>query len=183
LRVFVGEGKSVACEFDGGGDDFVEGELAVLFFGIDEAGNGAGDADGAVSDNARIFVGVGENVALGVEIHIFGGSGGSLFAKVDEVSFAVGEAEEHEAAAAEISGLGMNDGEGETGGHGGVNGVAAGVEHLDSGTRGKFVDAGDERVRSVSGAQGSRGRCDGQQNNRNKNCENTTLDAHELGEI
>jgi hypothetical protein len=69
------------------------------------------------------------------------------------VNFAVGAAEKKEAASAEISSLGMDDGEREASGHGSVDGVATGAQHLDAGARGEFVDAGDDGVRSVRGAQ------------------------------
>ena len=47
----------------------------------------------------------------------------------------------------------MDDGEREAGGDGGIDGVATGAQHLDAGARGKFVDADDDGVRSVRGAQ------------------------------
>src|SRR5208283_6026803 len=107
----------------------------------DEAGHGAGDADGFVSDDAGVFAGVWDDVALGVEIHFFGGSGRRFFAEVDEVSFPGGAAEKKKAASAQISGLGMDDGEREAGGDGGIDSVATGAQHLDAGARGELVDA------------------------------------------
>jgi hypothetical protein len=74
--------------------------------------------------------------------------------------FCRGIAEKHEAASAEISGLGMDDGEGEAGGHGGIHGVASGLQHLDAGAGGELVDAGDDGVGSVRRAQ-RRGRRSG----------------------
>ena len=130
-----------------------------MFFRVDEACDGAGDANGFVSDDAGIFAGLRDDVALGVEIHVCGGSGGRFFAEVDEVSFPGGVAEKKEAASAEISGLGMDDGEREAGGDGGIDSVAAGAQHLDAGARGEFVDAGDDGVPGVRRAQ-RRGRCD-----------------------
>jgi hypothetical protein len=49
--VFVGEGKAFAGELDGGRDYSVERELALFLFGVNQAGHGAGDADGFVSDD------------------------------------------------------------------------------------------------------------------------------------
>ena len=69
------------------------------------------------------------------------------------MSFARGVAEKEEATAAQISGLGMDDGERESSSYGGVDRVAAGVQHLDTGARGEFVDAGDHGVGGMRGAQ------------------------------
>ena len=153
-----------------------------MLFRVDEAGHGTGDADGFVSDDARVFAGLWEDVALGVEIHVCGGGGGRFFAEVDEVSFSGGVAEKKEAASAEISGLGMDNGKREAGGDGGIDSVAAGAQHLDAGARGEFVDAGDDGVRSVRGAQ-RRGR-DGRRRVERTGAEDqeTTLNAHGLGE-
>ena len=153
LRVFVGEREAIASEFDGGRHYFFDRQFAILFFGVDEASDRAGDADGSVSDDARFFAGFGEDVALGIEIHVFGGGGGRFFAEVDEVSFAVGVAQEQKSASAKVSGLGMDDGEREAGGDGGIDGVASRAQHLDSGARGELVNAGDDGMRRVGGAQ------------------------------
>ena len=55
----------------------------------------------------------------------FCGGQRSFFAEVDEGGVAVVGAQQQEAAAAEVAGDGMHDGEGEAGGDGGVDGVAA----------------------------------------------------------
>ncbi len=95
---------------------------------VGEAGDGAGDSAGLVADEGH----AGDDVALGVEVHVAAGGGGGLFAVVEEVGFAVLVADEHEAAAADVAGRGIDDGEGEANGDGGVDGVAALLEDLDS---------------------------------------------------
>ena len=60
-----------------------------------------------------------------VEVHVGSGFGGRLLAIVEEVHLAIGAAKEQESAAAEIAGLGKNDRQRETHGHGGVHGIAA----------------------------------------------------------
>ena len=55
-------------------------------------------------------------------------------------------ADEHEAAAADVSGCGIDDGKGETDGYGCVNGVAAGFEDFDAGIGGVVLDGDDHRV-------------------------------------
>jgi hypothetical protein len=47
----------------------------------------------------------------------------------------------------------MDYGEGEAGGDGGIHGIATGAQHLDASARGKLMNAGDDGVRSVRGAQ------------------------------
>jgi hypothetical protein len=69
------------------------------------------------------------------------------------MSFTIGAAEEHEPAAAEISGLRMDNRQRESSSHSGINRIASSVEHLYSGARGQFVNAGDDGVRRVSWAQ------------------------------
>jgi hypothetical protein len=54
----------------------------------------------------------------------------------------------------------MDDGEGEAGGHGGIHGVASGLQHFDAGAGGELVDAGDDGVGSMRRAQ-RRGRRSG----------------------
>ena len=58
-RIFVGEREAVAGEFDGGRNYFFEGELAVFFFGVDQARYGAGNAYRAIADDAGILVAFG----------------------------------------------------------------------------------------------------------------------------
>ena len=61
-------------------------------------------------------------------------------------------ADEHEASAADVSGLGKDDGEGESYRDGCVDCIAAGFEDFDSGVGGVVVDADDH------GVLGGRGR-------------------------
>ena len=76
-----------------------------------------------------------------VEVHVGGGGGGGLLAVVDEVGVAGVHADEHEAAAAEVAGLGKDDGEGEPDGDGRVDRIAAGLQDFDAGVGGVVVDA------------------------------------------
>ena len=69
------------------------------------------------------------------------GFGGRLFTEIDEGGAAVGHADEHETAAADVSGGRMRDSQREADGHSGVHGVAAGFQHSDA-------DVGGERFLS-----------------------------------
>ena len=69
--------------------------------------------------------------------------------------------DEHEAAAADVAGLRVDDGEGEADGHGCVDGVAALLEDLDAGVGGVVVDGDDHGVAGASGGEaGLLGRSD-----------------------
>ena len=148
--LFGGEDEALGGEVDGGGHVLGEGKFAEVFLGVDEAGDGAGDAGGLVADGGE----VGDDVLLGVEVHVPGGGGGGFFAVVEEVGFAGGAADEHEAAAAEVAGGGVDDGEGEADGDGGVDGVAAGFEDGEAGVGGVVVDGDDHGVGGAGGEVG-----------------------------
>ena len=138
----VGEGVAFGGELDGGGHVLGEGEFAVVFLRVGEAGDGAGDSAGLVADEGH----AGDDVALGVEVHVAGGGGGGFFAVVEEVGLAGVVADEHEAAAADVSCGGVDDGEGEADGYGGVDGVAALLEDFDAGVGGVVLDGDDHGV-------------------------------------
>ena len=139
---FGGEGVAVGGEFDGGGHVLREGEFAVVPLRVGEAGYRAGDSAGLVADERH----AGDNVALGVEVHVAGGCGGSFFAVVEEVGFAVVIADEHEASAAEVACKRIDDGESEADGYGCVDGVAALLEDFDAGVGGVVLDGDDHGV-------------------------------------
>ena len=105
-------------------------ELAEFVLSVRQAGNRSGHADRFVSGNACVF----NHVALSVEIHIRRRSSGRLLAVVNEVSFAIRRADEHETAASEISSLRMYNGQGESGGDGCIYRVPACLHHFHSRT-------------------------------------------------
>jgi hypothetical protein len=76
-----------------------------------------------------------------------GGGERGLLAVVDEDVFAGVLVDEHESAAAKIAGEGVHHGESETDGDRGVDGVAAGLENLDTGVGGEVVHGDDHGVR------------------------------------
>ena len=70
-------------------------------------------------------------------------------------------ADEHEASAADVASLGIDDGEGEAYGYGCVDGVAALLEDGDAGVGGVVVDGDDHRVLGADGFVGLGGEGDG----------------------
>ena len=67
-----------------------------------------------------------------VLIHVGRGFRRGLLAIVEEVDFAIGAAEEHEASAADVAGLGIDDLQREADGDGGIDGVAALLHDRDA---------------------------------------------------
>ncbi len=87
---------------------------------------------GTPIDLYPISLAPGMTLPCAVEIHVASRGGGGLLAIVEKVGLAVGHADEHESAAANISGGGMNHGEGESGSDGGVDGVTSGLQDVGS---------------------------------------------------
>ncbi len=145
-----GEGVAFGGEADGGSHVLGEGELAEVLLGVDETGDGAGDSAGLVADGGE----AGDDIFIGVEVHVGGSGGGGLFAVVEEMGLALVVADEHEASATEIAGEGIDDSEGEAYGHGRVDGVAALLEDGYAGVGGVVVDGDDHGVGGAGGFVG-----------------------------
>lgn len=118
-----------------------------MSLGVGEAGYGAGNSAGLVADERH----AGNDVALGVEVHVAGGGGGCLLAVVEEVRLAMLIADEHEAASAEVAGEGVDDGKGEVYGDGCVDGVAALFKDGEAGVGGIVFDGDDHGVGGAGG--------------------------------
>jgi hypothetical protein len=132
----LGGGEAVFGQEAGGFEDFGPFEFAEFLVGEGEAGDGAGDGGSFVA-YALFF---------GVFVHLRVGGGGGHFFVVDGGGAPVGHADEHVAAAAEVAGFGVDDGEGDGHGDGGVDGVAALFHDVDADLAGEFVGAGDHAV-------------------------------------
>ena len=159
LGVFPGKGEAVARKLDCRSHHFFERELAVFFLGVDESGDRAGDANCFVADQTGVF----DHVALGVEIHVLARGRGRLFAKVDEVDFAIRFPQQQKPTSTEIARLRMDHSERKPSGHGGVHCVAASLHDLDSGARCQLVYARDHRMRRVNGTKRGRSQAAGKQ--------------------
>ncbi len=101
----VGNGEAFFGEGESGGYDIGPGTAAVFLGGVFEAADGAGDAGGAIADDAIVG-----GFARRIEVHVARGFFGGAFAEVDEGGAAIGETNEHESAAAEVAGGGMSHG-------------------------------------------------------------------------
>ena len=145
LRLLPGQYEPAARQANRWSHHLRQRQLAVFFFSVDQSRHRARDADRFVA----VFAGAGNHVAVGVEIHVGGGGGRSLLAKIDEMIFAVRGAQQHESSAAEISRLRIDHCEREAGGHRGVHRVAALAHNFHAGFGREFVNAGDDGVRRV----------------------------------
>ena len=112
-------------------DDRLPRQFAELLVGQFHAADGAGDADDTVAVGG---------VAL-LEHRLVRG-GGRGFAVFDDCWLSLGRMDKHEPAAADIAGRRMRDGEGECGGHGGVDRVTAILQNRQPGIgrRGRHGD-------------------------------------------
>ena len=85
-------------------DYALQAELAEVLLSVDESFHRARDADRLVTDGAHL----GDHVPLRILVHVCGCFTGGGLAKVHEVRFAVFLADEHEPAAAKVTGGRMN---------------------------------------------------------------------------
>ena len=121
-----------------------------MFLRVGEAGYRAGDSAGLVADQRH----AGDDVALGVEVHVAAGCGWGFFAVVKKVGFAVAVADEHKSASADVAGRGIDDGKSEAYGYGCVDCVATLLEDFDAGVGGVVLDGDDHGVLGADGLFG-----------------------------
>ena len=134
---------------------------AVFLLGESEAGDGAGDAAGAPAHGGGAGTGF-EDVAIGAEIHVAAGGGGGGLAVVDGDGATVGEVDHHEAAAADVSGERIDDGEGEADGDARVHGVTAFFENFHTGFGREIVNGCDHAMLGLNRrplGESARSRC------------------------
>src|SRR5262249_14367136 len=141
------EGKTFLRQADGGEDDFFPGQLAEALLGQCQAADGAGDADDLVAEFA---------VLLAVHGFVRGGGGGLAVVDDDGVFLAAG-VDDHEAAAADVAGRGVGDGQREGCGDRGIDGVAAFFQDLDAYLGSGRRDRDDEAVTGFDRFFGSGG--------------------------
>jgi hypothetical protein len=80
-----------------------------------------------------------DDVAVLVEVHVGRGGQRRLLAEVEEGLAAVGQLHGHEAAAAQVARGGVHHRQRIAHGHGGVDGVAAALEHVDADLAGQVL--------------------------------------------
>ena len=100
-----------------------------------------------------IRLALGITFPLRIEIHVAGGRFRSFFAEVEKVHLAVGLAQQHETAPANISCLGVNDGQREASSHGGIDGVPALPQDVCADLRSLLVNAHHHGLAGVDWSQ------------------------------
>src|SRR5579864_3396515 len=128
-RLFPTQGVAVACELDRRGHHLLELQSPPLLLGIRHASDRAWNSDGFVTN----FAGALDYVALRILIHVAGRRGWSRLAVVQEMRFAVGHADQHETAPADVSGRRMHYRERESGGNCRIDSVSTCLHDLYSG--------------------------------------------------
>ena len=78
---------------------------------------------------------------LAVEIHIGGRTQGGFFTKVEEVRLTIGQAQHHEAAAAQVACVGVDDRQREAGGDRGIHRISPRLQHLQARVTGVVMNA------------------------------------------
>ena len=146
--------EPVAREFDGRLHQGVPLQPTMTLVRFPKAGDRARHADGAMTGQAEAV----DHLAVLVEVHVARGGGGRDLAIVEERGLAV-HVREHEAAAAQIAGFRVRDGQRERARDGGIDGIAAGLEdagggfgaiavrHRDGGLRGRLTRSLRRRLR------------------------------------
>ena len=128
-------------------DEIRPWQLAVTFVRECETGNGARHGDGFVADERSIL----DHVAFRIEVHVATGRQRRDLAVIDRLCRPVRFADQHESAAAEVSGLGPRDGERQRDRHRRVDRVAPALHHVRSDPRGNRVDRSHHRMRLAHG--------------------------------
>ena len=126
-------------QLDGGGHYLGQREPAPFLLGMGQAGHGAGHAHCGMGVE-RLAV---DDVALGVLEGGAGGRGGRGLAEVQRhVLAGAGVMHHHETAAPDVAGVGQHHGQREAHRHGGVNGIAPGLQDVDTHLAGQRLFTG-----------------------------------------
>ena len=104
---FFADRETVLGELNRGRHHVGKFQLAVGFQREFEASDGARHRDGFVADDGELFV----ERAVGLDVHVARGFAGCDFAIIKERGVSIGQTDEHEAAAADVSGGRFDDGQ------------------------------------------------------------------------
>ena len=126
-RQAVGDGESLRRQIHGGSDQLRPRLPPIFLRCVFEAAHGTGHTGRAIAQHA-VFGGL----AIRSEIHIASRLAGSALAKIKKRGAAAGKANEHESAAADITGRRMRDGERQSHSDRRIHSVASGLQHRQS---------------------------------------------------
>ncbi len=117
------------------------GQLTEALMGIPQPAHAAGDSCRQHTHHRTIG-----RLAVGIQVHVSRGGPGCLLPEVQARHGAVGLAQDHEPAPADVAGPWVGHRQGEGGGHGGVDGVAAVPQNFNANIRGMTVSAHDHAL-------------------------------------
>ncbi len=129
---FIGESVTLRCQIDRGRDHLAPFLTSIFRLRQFEAPDAARDSHGAPAVD-----GIPRRITLRIKVHVARGLFGSALAKVDKSGPAIGEAHQHESAAAQVAGERMRNRERKTHSYRGVHGIAAVLQHRDTYVRRK----------------------------------------------
>src|SRR5205807_10633552 len=115
---------------------------APVLWRVNQPGHRSRNANGSIANQAR----VGYYIALRVQVHVTTGGFRSFLAKVEKMYFAIGFAQQHESAAADVPCRRMDHCQRKSCGHGSVHGVAALPRDVRANSGGFLVDADHHRL-------------------------------------
>jgi len=126
--------EALARQRDGRRDQRGALHRAVVVERVGEPGHGARHADGGLREQRLL----GDDAAVGVEEHVARGARRRGLAEVDGgVLAGLAIVQDHEAAAADVAGVGQRDRQRESHGDRGVHGVAAAPQHVHADVAGQ----------------------------------------------
>src|SRR5260370_30324300 len=115
---------------------------AISFQSESEAGDSSRDSDRLVADDGSFFV----EFAVFSDVHVAGGFTWSHFAIIQEGRFAVGQANQHEAATPDVARGRFDHSKRESHSHSRIHRVTAALKDFDSRLRAKFLISSDHAM-------------------------------------
>src|SRR5260370_4890242 len=138
----VADGEAIFSETDGWRQDVSKLHGAISFQSQSETGDSSRDSDRLVTDDGGFFL----ELAVFSDVHIAGGLTWSHFAIIEEGGFAVGQANQHESAAADVARGRLDHGKRESHSHRRIHRVTAALKDFDSRLRAKFLISCDHAM-------------------------------------
>ncbi len=152
LRFFVGKCHAIARQPDGRLHHGLQRQFPPMLLRVYQSGHRSRHTGSFVANQA----GVGNHVALGIEIHVAAGGFRGLFPIVEKMCFAVRETHQHETATADVSRRGMDHGQSKARGHSRVHRIAALLQNPGAHFGRFLMDARNDGMFGVRGPQASR---------------------------
>src|SRR5713226_546377 len=142
MREPLADRKAIFRKANGRSHDVRELHRAIGFQRESEACDCSGDSDRLVADDGSFFI----ELAVFSDVHVAPGLIWRYLAVIEEGGLAVGKANQHETAAADVARSRFDDSKRESHGHRGIYRVASALEDFDSCLRGEFFVGRDHAM-------------------------------------